>query len=88
MRRPGGYLICTSFNDGRVQEADTFSCAHCNRIVVVKPMSPPEDMGGRCGCCDKLICANCVERGVCDPLEEKLKRIEASHDARRSYGMI
>lgn len=85
MRRPGGYLICT--DPDATQEHDTFSCAHCNAIVTVEPFADPADMGGRCGVCDGLICKTCNATGLCDPLEEKLKRAEASYHARRSYGI-
>ncbi|WP_257318451.1 hypothetical protein [Shinella pollutisoli] len=84
MRSPGGILICTDVT-GAAREADTFTCAHCNAVVIVKPMTDPAEMGGRCRMCDGLICKRCAARGVCDPFEEKLKRIEASYHARRSY---
>lgn len=84
MRKPGGYLITAS--DAGNSEADTFTCGHCQTIVLVKPFADPADMGGRCTCCDKLICPGCTGKG-CDPVEEKLKRWEAEYDARRSYGM-
>lgn len=87
MRSPGGILICTSV-DGAAVEHDTFTCAHCGAIVRVEHRASPEDMGGRCGVCDKLICPRCVKLGRCDPLEEKLKRAESSYEARRSYGLI
>jgi hypothetical protein len=79
MRRPGGYSIIVN-PEGPPQEADTFTCRHCQRIVFVKPMCDPADMGGRCTCCNGLICPNCVGLG-CDPVEKKLQRLEA----RRSY---
>lgn len=82
MLRPQGYATITSPNG--LAECDTFTCAHCNAIKHVKPKERPEDIGGFCAVCGKLICANCVGKG-CDPLEEKLKRMEASYHARRSY---
>lgn len=76
MRKPGGYYyICDE--TGIQQEHDTFSCFHCNRIVIAKPRCDPADMGGRCYVCDKLICKHCVAKGLCDPLEKKLDRYEA-----------
>lgn len=86
MRKPQGYLVGTSL-DGLVSEADTFTCSHCQKIVIVKPMCDPADMGGRCGMCDSLICQNCVGH-ECIPWEEKMKQLEASYEARRSYGLI
>ena len=74
MLRSSGLL--ETFSPYGNQKADTFTCKHCNRIVVVKPFADPADMGGRCTCCDGLICKNCVGKG-CDPMEEKLNRMEA-----------
>jgi hypothetical protein len=85
MRNPGGYAF--SFDPiGVRQEADTFTCNHCNRVVVVKPKCDPADLGGMCRLCMKMICPDCVNIGSCDPMEKKLERIEASDRARRSYG--
>lgn len=86
MRNPKGYLVGTG-PEGLVSEADTFTCSHCQKIVIVKPMCDPADMGGRCGICDTLICPKCVGQG-CAPWEEKMKRMESSYHARRSYGII
>ena len=84
MRKPQGYLIGTSPDDP-VIERDTFSCAHCNKIVMVEPMADPTAMGGMCFCCMKLVCPKCVDTGLCDPMEKKLERMEAAYEARRSY---
>jgi hypothetical protein len=83
--RAGGYL--QTFTPDGLVEADTFTCQHCNRIVAVKPMCRPEDLGGRCTCCGGLICQSCVGKG-CDHIEKKLQRIEARFHALRSYGLI
>lgn len=90
MRKPGGYFESTG-PSGKLDrfvtiESDTFTCQHCGKVVFVKPMCDPADAGGLCKTCNSLICPQCVARGVCDPLEEKLKREEASYHARRSYG--
>lgn len=85
MRGQGGYAF--TFDAGGIrQEADTFTCFHCQKVVVVKPKCDPCDLGGMCRLCDKMICPGCVEIGHCDPFEEKLKRDEAQYHARRSYG--
>ena len=85
MRNAGGYA-CSFDVLGVRHEADTFTCAHCNKIVIVKSGCNPDDLGGICYICTKMVCPICVDAGICDPLEEKLKRAEASHHARRSYG--
>jgi len=85
MRKPGGYSIITDPAMPRAQEADTFTCQHCNHVVFVKPMCDPAEMGGRCTCCDGLICKHCVGKG-CDPMEEKLRRLEARRSYEVSYG--
>ena len=79
MRQAEGYTIITGPDPG-TGERDTFTCAHCNRVIVVKPFQRPEDMGGICHLCgDKhrpsFICPDCVGK-PCDPFEEKLKRLE------------
>lgn len=79
MRNPGGVIII----DGQMgrRETDTFTCGHCNAIVVVPVKASPTEMGGLCGCCDDLICPTCVKDGRCIPLEKRL----AGWEARRSY---
>lgn len=84
MRRAGGYA-CIAEPDKPLREADTFSCAHCNRITHVKPFADAADLGGLCKICMGLVCAGCVGKG-CDPLEEKLRRSEERGIALRSYG--
>lgn len=75
MRNPGGYSIVTDPVMG-TREEDTFTCRHCGTVVFVKPFCDPADMGGRCTCCDALICKNCVGKG-CDHIEKKLQRMES-----------
>jgi hypothetical protein len=50
-------------------------------------MGKPEDAGGLCTVCTGAICPRCVAKGACDPFEEKLKRMEASYQARRWMGL-
>lgn len=86
MRNAGGYF-CSFDPTGIRQEADTFTCFHCNRVVIVKPKCDPSDLGGMCRLCEKMICPDCVNLGRCDPFEEKLKRAENKYNIRRSYGL-
>lgn len=101
MRRPGGYVLVTHPDPGflrldrggRIEEAkegfqefDTFTCGHCSRVQHVRARENPEDTGGLCKQCMKLICPRCVNSGKCDPLEKKLERAEARDIALRSYG--
>lgn len=84
MFRAGGYAF--SFDGGGIrQEADTFTCQHCNHIVIVRPKCDPADLGGMCRLCMKMICPKCVDVGTCDPIEKKLERWEARDRALRSY---
>jgi hypothetical protein len=76
MRRPGGYMTVTEPDKATI-ERDTFTCGHCNGIVIVLPNQPPEDMGGQCKLCMSLTCAHCTGLGRCDPFEKKLERMEA-----------
>ena len=73
---------------GRLHENDTFTCRHCQRLVDKAAFTRVEDIAGVCAHCNAPICPVCIKRGQCDPFEEKMKRIEASYHARRSYGLI
>ena len=72
MRKPGGYLLATDRETGKVTESETFTCKHCNRVVFVNTRQHPEDAGGLCYSCSGLICKHCVGKG-CEPLERKLE---------------
>ena len=86
MRNAQGHATITG-PDG-LKESDTFTCAHCNRIVHVPVKADPDKLGGWCRQCMKAICPKCVATGACDPFEKKLEREEARYHALRSYGMI
>lgn len=75
MLRPGGYTFETDL-DGHVSEGESYTCKHCNKVVFVKPFERPEDIGGRCTCCNGLMCLECTGKQRCDPLEAKLERWE------------
>ena len=86
MRQAQGYTQVTGPAPG-AGEWDTFTCAHCNCVKMVKPMASANEMPSVCHMCgDKnrpsFICEPCAAKGGCDPFEEKLKRMEAV----RAYG--
>lgn len=85
MNRALGYAVAFDQN-GKVIEHETFTCRHCQTIVVIAPKADPADMGGHCQSCNALICPDCTAR-PCDHFEKKLERAEASYHARRSYGL-
>lgn len=70
-----GWYGQTFSPEGRTIETDAFTCKHCQKIVPIKPMCDPADMGGRCFQCDALICSDCVGKG-CMPFEKKLEQME------------
>jgi hypothetical protein len=84
MRRAGGELTITSPNG--VEIRDTFTCFHCNRVVIVPLKADPVAIGGMCYQCMKLVCPGCVALGTCTPFEKKLDAMERRADALRSYG--
>lgn len=85
MRNPGGYgLMCEPGK--RDVEHDTFTCAHTNRVVIVKPGARPEDIGGLCKVCMGLICSEEVGR-PCVVLEKRLQRMEDSARFARDAGL-
>lgn len=71
---------------GSERREATFTCAHCSTVVRVPDRADADKLGGWCMVCDKAICPACVKTGKCDPMEEKIKRLEARIEARRSYG--
>lgn len=74
MLKPGGYGV--SFGpEGVISEQDTFTCFHCNCVVAVPVKARPEDIGGMCMVCMKLICPRCVGQG-CKPFEEQIAQAE------------
>lgn len=84
MRKPGGYAQV--IGPGQTKEIDTFTCHHCNKIVHVKAMADPADIGGMCKMCMQFICPQCLGQG-CTPFEKKLLEMEAVGANRRmSYG--
>ena len=85
LRRIGGYAHSWDRETGIIrQERDTFTCSHCNKITHVVPFCHPEDLGGFCRCCDKLICKQCsylMSLGKpCVPMLERLTRLERHMD--------
>ena len=73
MNKPKGYA--TWFYEGEIKERDTFTCGHCNRVVIVEPFSSASDCGGFCRMCSTLICGACAVK-ECSPFEEMLERME------------
>lgn len=78
MRNPGGYITVHSGEGKLTRESDSFTCAHGNEIVRVAPGTV--DQAPRCLRCMGRICLKC--QGIanrtlkCDPIEEKLLRME------------
>lgn len=79
--RPQGQVTITT-PTGEVSY-DTATCGHCNNLFAVRGKRP-EDIGGMCKECMKIICPSCVDKG-CTPFEKKLEAWEAKHAALRSY---
>ena len=88
MRKPLGYATVVE-PDKSLVERDTVTCAHCQRIVFVKPGtgstvylipqptgSPREEMGAFCRRCMAPVCLECNEDGRCLPFERQLEQAE------------
>lgn len=83
MRRAQGYAIKVDPAFPMPEERDTFTCAHCNCVVFVKPLADPSEMGGFCRMCMNHICKHCVATGECEPFEKKLEAMERTDRLRR-----
>lgn len=86
MRKAQGYAVLFGPNDS-TRECDTFTCAHCQFVVFVKPKCDPSEAGGFCRLCFKHICGPCADKGACDPFEKKLERMEARGRLMRQIGI-
>ena len=95
MRTPQGYA--TLIGDRGLSEWDTITCAHCQRIVAVKPGTAAtvyllttldgrtiEEMGACCRVCMGAVCLKCHAVGTCTPWERKLEQMEARDRLTRS----
>ena len=89
MRRPQGYAILTDPDlPGGKQEWDTYTCAHCQRVIRVLPRQDPATMGGFCRGCMQHICAPCTEPGTCEIFERKLDQYERAHRFGVAAGLV
>jgi hypothetical protein len=75
MRNATGYGTWTG--PGVNDEADSFTCVHCNSVVFVKPFQSAADAGGWCMNCAKPICMACADQGQCTPFLRKIEQEEA-----------
>lgn len=88
--RPQGYAVIIDPAEG-IKECDTFTCAHCHRIVHVKPATDPAANGGRCLTCEDgmsrgLICSECVGQ-PCTPFFKRLDA-EEKRETKRITAMV
>lgn len=58
MRGASFLMIDNRMTGGGLIEADTYTCSHCQRVVVVNPQRTRER--GFCRKCDHTICDECV----------------------------
>lgn len=82
MRKPGGYLTIVD-PEKPTLERDTFTCAHCNSIVIVKPKQDPSEMGGFCLVCMANICKGKECNNGCTPFLKKIEKMEKRAEFRR-----
>lgn len=65
---------------GKPQEADTVTCAHCQRIVHMHDLKTGKRLSGvlvHCHGCDRAVCVPCAEQAKCVMIEQRVERIEA-----------
>ena len=69
----------------KTREADTLTCAHCQRVMVIRSSSPelPPYVGETCRKCMKKICPLCMGKD-CEPFIKKIERMEARDRLLRS----
>lgn len=74
MWRPGGYAVAVTPDGAKPIECDTFTCAHCNSVILLQ--KPSTDIGGFCRCCMRAVCSTCVGKGVCSPFMRRVEQAE------------
>jgi hypothetical protein len=84
MNRSKGYLVASG-PDGSV-EHETFTCAHCSAVVLVRVKAPAHELGGMCHQCDAMICSSCSATGKCEPFEKKIEAYERRHRFLQNVG--
>lgn len=63
----------------------SFTCCHCNTVVIVPPRAPADDCGGFCLRCMKPTCKPCASLG-CTPFERQLEQYEYRMRLRAQIG--
>lgn len=69
MLKAQGYSVLV--DPEQTVEHDTMTCAHCNKVTHLKAFVRPEDQGGYCRKCDRLICKDCAGKD-CYPMGRRL----------------
>ena len=69
------HLRCEQIQRG-TYEADTFTCAHCNRVVHVRARANPDEFGSMCRNCMKMVCPNPECNRDCTPFMKKIDEEE------------
>ncbi len=86
MRNPGGYGV--AFGPDATHEHDTFTCGHCQFVVIVPAKTrDPADLGGLCKICMALVCPKCYGKNACTPWEKQMEVSEARDRFRREAGL-
>lgn len=88
-----GYLLVTDPSGGD-RERDTLTCSHCQRQVVIAPVTGSDTSAqrlDRCGQCHKTICTPCAAELTrtlkCAPWEARLDAIERRARLRKAAGV-
>jgi hypothetical protein len=84
--REGGYAVIST-PEGGLREFSSFTCAHCQRIVLLQARASAAESGGWCGVEGKPICGPCASDGTCRPWEKQFEKIEARDRFLRSAGL-
>lgn len=84
MLRAQGYATLFDPDKG-LKECDTFTCAHCNRIIHKPVNRHIEEVGDFCRSCMKVVCARCADKRVCTPLMKSIEMQEERNYRLRGY---
>ena len=74
----GYLLIDTRIADGRLQEYETCSCVHCQKIMKI---IRGQTSGYYCQPCNGPVCEACAALGMCEPSKRRYQAFMSKVDA-------
>ena len=86
-KNPDDFLIA---GEGMLLEADSVTCSHCQRGVILSPTRKRERY--HCAKCNKYICDQCeaerVRTGECIPMRQRIEELQEEAFLKEQRGSV